>query len=205
MAADTTDRLVLLKSMKGHKVAAGDHDIRGWDVVTADHKRIGAVDDLVVDTEALKVRYAVLRVDQKILGTKSDSHLLIPIAGAALDASDKRVYLDDIDSERLLTIPPYDNRRITREYERQIRDMFQWGGSSGRSGGGDFYDHPAYEEGRVYRRRRADFGDASAPPGASATAPVDGVVDPEVRQERLEEAERLRQRPADPDDDVIKR
>lgn len=192
--ADETDRLVRLKTLKGHKVASGDHDIRGWDVVTSDHKRVGTVDDLVVDRDAMRVRYFVIRVDHKLLDTKADSHMLLPIAGAALDPGDKRVYLEDIDSERLLAIPPYDHRRITREYERTVRDLFRSNerDATRRTEQGDFYDHPAYQEGRMYQRRRTDSSDIPAPADPAATTPVDAEVDERLRRERIEEAERLR-------------
>lgn len=197
MVAENTDRLVRLKTMKKHRVASGDHDIRGWDVVTSDHKRVGSVDDLVFDTESMRTRYVVIRVDRKILDTKSDSHMLLPIAGASLDPNDKRVYLEEIDSERLLAVPPYDNRRITRDYERLIRDMFRWNdGGARRAGTGDFYDHPAYSEGRMYRRRHTDTVDAMGAQTATETQPVDADVDQDVRRERLQQAERLRAEPS---------
>lgn len=151
-----TEGLVALKSLKKYKVAATDHDIRGWDVVTSDRRKVGSVDDLIVDEAAMKVRYAVIRVDHKILDTKTDSHILLPIAGAALDPDDKRIYLEDVDTEKLLSIPAFDHRRITRGYERVVRDMFRWDQSSERAERPDFYDHPAYREGRLHQRRQTD-------------------------------------------------
>lgn len=190
MAREVTEGLVALKTLKKYKVASTDHDIRGWDVVTSDHRKIGSVDDLIVDREAMRVRYAVIRVDHKLLDTKSDSHMLLPIAGAALDSDDKRVYLEDIDSERLLTIPPYDHRRITRGYERVVRDMFRWEGSGDRAERPDFYDHPAYREGRLYRRRDDEAphaGAPAAPPAAPRTDPLPDTDDrlrPAARDDR---------------------
>lgn len=173
MKNSVREGLVALKSLKKYKVAAADHDIRGWDVVTSDRRRVGVVDDLIVDEAAMKVRYVVLKVDHKVLETKSDSYMLMPIAGAALDPDDKRVYLEDVDSERLLTIPAYDHRRITRGYERVVRDMFQWEGSAGRTERPDFYDHPAYREGRLYRRRHDDEPLVDGPATDPRAEPLD--------------------------------
>lgn len=199
MATESTDRLIRLKDMKGHKVAAGDHDIRGWDVVSSDHKKIGSVDDLVVDTREMKVRYAILRVDHRLLESRNDSHMLLPIAGAALDPEDKRVYLEQIDSERLLSIPAYDHRRITRDYERMMRDMFRWGDEADRRERANFYDHPAYREGRMYRRRSDEEvrnAAGSTPPAASDTTAGE--------RERLEVDEKLLDDRPRTDDDRVR-
>lgn len=120
-----TGRLSILHDLKGFQVRKGEPDIRGWDVVTSDKKKIGEVHELIVDTVDLKVRYLDIDVDSKVLDTKKNSHVLIPIAGAHLDDDDNRVYLEEISLQELLALPPYDHRRITREYESNIASWFQ--------------------------------------------------------------------------------
>lgn len=56
----------------GYKVAEGDPDVRGWDVMDRDGGRIGEVDDLLVDTEALKVRYLEVRLDPRLVHGTED-------------------------------------------------------------------------------------------------------------------------------------
>lgn len=51
----------------GYKVAEGDPDVRGWDVMDRDGHRIGEVDDLLIDTEAMKVRYLEVRLDRRLV------------------------------------------------------------------------------------------------------------------------------------------
>ena len=119
------NRLAILHNLKGFRVRKGEPDIRGWDVVTSDKKKIGEVHELIVDTVDLKVRYLDVDVDHKILDTKKNSHVLIPIAGAQLDDDDNRVYLEEISLQELLALPPYDHRAITREYETNIASWFQ--------------------------------------------------------------------------------
>lgn len=123
--ADAPERLALLHDLKSFRVRKGEPDIRGWDVVTADKKRIGEVHELIVDTVDLKVRYLDVEVDSKILDTKKNSHVLIPIAGALLDDDDNRVYLEEISVDELRALPPYDHRQITREYETNIAGWFE--------------------------------------------------------------------------------
>lgn len=125
MSDTVTNRLAILHDLKGFRVRKGEPDIRGWDVVTSDKKKIGEVHELIVDTVDMKVRYLDVDVDSKVLETKKNSHVLIPIAGAQLDDDDNRVYLEEISVQELLALPPYDHRAITREYETNIASWFQ--------------------------------------------------------------------------------
>ncbi|MGH9457621.1 MAG: PRC-barrel domain-containing protein [Thermoanaerobaculia bacterium] len=119
------ERLALLRELRKVRVAKGEPDIRDWDVVTADRRRIGKVHELVVDTVEMKVRYLDVEVEGKILDLRGDTHVLIPIAGAHLDNDDNRVYLDDVTVEELRALPPYDHRRITSEFEANIATWFR--------------------------------------------------------------------------------
>ena len=57
MRDNEMDRLVPLDQMDDFKVADGDPDVRGWDVVASDGQKVGHVEDLLVDPGAMKVRY----------------------------------------------------------------------------------------------------------------------------------------------------
>ncbi|HVT43561.1 MAG TPA: PRC-barrel domain-containing protein [Thermoanaerobaculia bacterium] len=117
-------RLRRLDEMPKYRVAEGEPDIRGWDVVSSDQKKIGKVHELVVDTERMKVRYLDIELDSKILGIPEKSHVLVPIGGANLDDDDSRVYVNHLSSSRMAAIPPYDHRPITSDYETTIRGLF---------------------------------------------------------------------------------
>jgi hypothetical protein len=121
---ESRERLMLLGELKDLRVSKGEPDIRGWDVVTADRKKMGKVHELVIDTIDMKVRYLDIDVDGKILDLKDATHMLIPIAGAQLDDDDNRVYLTDITVDELRALPPYDHRRITRDFETNIASWF---------------------------------------------------------------------------------
>ncbi|HEY0787166.1 MAG TPA: PRC-barrel domain-containing protein [Thermoanaerobaculia bacterium] len=121
---DNRDRLMLLGDLKDLRVSKGEPDIRGWDVVTADKKKMGKVHELVIDTIDMKVRYLDIDVEGKILDLKEKTHILIPIAGAQLDDDDNRVYLTEITVDELRALPPYDHRRITRDFETNIASWF---------------------------------------------------------------------------------
>jgi hypothetical protein len=65
-AHSTHQRLAHLEG-SGYKVAEGDPDVRGWDVMDRDGGRIGEVDDLLIDTEAMQVRYLEVRLDRRLV------------------------------------------------------------------------------------------------------------------------------------------
>jgi uncharacterized protein (TIGR02271 family) len=53
----------LLSELPDYKIEPGDPDPRGWPVVSADDRPLGRVEDLVIDTSAMKVRYLVVTPD----------------------------------------------------------------------------------------------------------------------------------------------
>ncbi len=60
-----------LSRLHNYRISEGDPDVRGWDVFGADGQRIGTVDDLLVDTEALNVRYLDVNLDPSLLGEET--------------------------------------------------------------------------------------------------------------------------------------
>ena len=50
-------RIAPLSDFDDRDVAAGDLDVRGWDVIAADGERLGVVDELLIDTGTGRVRY----------------------------------------------------------------------------------------------------------------------------------------------------
>ena len=55
--------VVPLRTLHNYRIAEGDPDVRGWEVLGADGNKIGEVDDLLVDTHALKARYLEVAPD----------------------------------------------------------------------------------------------------------------------------------------------
>lgn len=134
MADNDMDRVVPLGQLDDFKVADGDPDVRGWEVLASDGRKIGEVDELLVDTAAMKVRY--LDVDVESTGGGHDRHVLIPIGYARLDESHDRVMLDALASSELGGIPSYDQGPLTRDFETSLRRSFPARGDAGGMGGG---------------------------------------------------------------------
>jgi uncharacterized protein (TIGR02271 family) len=163
MANEPMDRVVPLDELNDFKVADGDPDVRGWDVVSSDGRKVGEVDQLLVDRSAMKVRYLDVDLDDELAG--DDRHVLVPIGYARLDRDDNRVMVDTVSSSDLVALPEYRRGSLDRDYENTVRDRFS-GGSTATAGGAagvaaganagrtddDFYGNKAYDENRFYGR-----------------------------------------------------
>jgi uncharacterized protein (TIGR02271 family) len=160
--ASEMDRVVPLGQLDDFKVAEGDPDVRGWEVVASDGRTIGEVDELLVDTNAMKVRYLDVEVENGLMA-EPDRHVLVPIGYARLDRSADRVMVDNIASTDLRTMPAYDQSPVTRDYETSVRNAFPGGTAATRvesdtgmaaatSHDTDFYTHDSFDDNRFYGR-----------------------------------------------------
>lgn len=152
---------VPLKELKDFQVAKGDPDVRGWEVLSNDGRRIGKVDDLLVDTAAMKVRYLDIDLDDDLRnlagggtgpGTKSDN-ILIPIGSAQLHEKDDRVTVDLLHS-LVSGMPGYDRSTFNREYETNLRRHFDRDYQPDPARDRDFYENDLYNDSRFYGNRR---------------------------------------------------
>lgn len=143
MASDDMDRVVPLGQLDDFKVAEGEPDVRGWEVLASDGRKIGEVDELLVDTAAMKVRYLDVDVDDAMMAGGPDRHVLIPIGYARLEADHDRVLVDALASSDLAAVPSYTQGPLTRDFEASVRESFsarRGAGSTGVGGGSGMMD-----------------------------------------------------------------
>lgn len=156
MRTETTGRIVPLNELDDFKVAEGDPDVRGWDVVASDGTTIGRVANLLVDTTAMKVRYLAVERDTGWFDTSDQPDVLVPIGAARLDRDDEQVRVDSLASTDFRTLPGY--RRdagVTRDYETSLRphyDQGTAGAAAMATTGAAFYDGDHYNEHHFYGR-----------------------------------------------------
>jgi uncharacterized protein (TIGR02271 family) len=166
--ANEMDRVVPLGQLDDFKVAEGEPDVRGWQVVASDGRKIGEVDELLIDTNAMKVRYLDVEVENGLMA-EPDRHVLVPIGYARLDRSGDRVMVDNIASTDLRTMPAYDQSPVTRDYETTVRNSFVGGAAATgaaaattptmpttHSHENDFYTHDSFDDNRFYGRGTAN-------------------------------------------------
>lgn len=169
-AATATATIAPLKQLKDYKVASDDPDVRGWDIVARDGRKIGDVHDLLVDTVAMRVRYLDVELDRELLAGApavpgmahtgmlgEHRHVLVPIGTARLDEDHDRVYVDTLDSHDVAVLPPYDHTAFSREYETGVRQRWDhnYAPAPDRS---DFYTGDLYDQERFYGPRRKKLG-----------------------------------------------
>jgi len=157
--ARVTPQIVPLSELDDFKVAEGDPDIRGWDVLAADGTKVGDVEDLLVDTGSMKVRYLEVDLDNDRFG--EDRHVLVPIGQARLDDDNDNVLVDGIQADAFATLPAYTRGAFSRDYETSLRQGFA--GTAGAASTtaatastdeSDFYAHRDFDESRFLGSRR---------------------------------------------------
>lgn len=139
-----------------YKVADDDPDVRGWDVTDATGSKIGEVDELIVDTEAMKVRYLEVDVDTSLLNSAAgnDHHILVPIGSATLDHSSKNVLVSTFNKNALANYPAYTGETISRDYEHQLLSALSPGYNSGTVTNDRFYEGEHFDTGKFYGSKR---------------------------------------------------
>jgi uncharacterized protein (TIGR02271 family) len=159
------DRIIPLDELDDFQVAEGDPDVRGWEVFASDGRKIGEVEDLLIDTGAMKVRYLDVDLDDELLEAGQDRHVLIPIGYARLDESDDHIFVDELASTDVGAIPAYTQEPLTREYETTVRQHFDrdytTAATTTTDTDTDFYAHDHFDDDRFYgARRNLDDGEA---------------------------------------------
>jgi hypothetical protein len=140
-----------LRDLTDFEVADGNPDVRGWTVRGNDGQGLGVVHELIVEPDALKVRYLDVELDSRFRLSKHENHILLPIGVASLDADGDNVFVPALNAETVLNYPPYSEIQITRDYETAMMRALGLAPVSE----GDFYNSPAHDAGAFYGSRRA--------------------------------------------------
>jgi stress response protein YsnF len=156
MATNKNSRLQELGG-SDYEIADGQPNIKGWDVKDARGNKIGEVDELIFDTQALKVRYLVIDLEGNTLDL-DDRDVLVPIGLAELNDADDDVILPSITAEQLRALPEYDDDNLTPEVENSVRNVFS-GTALATGASEDFYKHDHFNEDNLYRRRRQNVSE----------------------------------------------
>jgi photosynthetic reaction center H subunit len=143
-------RIAPLSEMTDFKVARGDPDPRGWDVIAADGRKVGTVRDLLADREERRVRY----LEVELAG--SGRRTLLPIGTALLDDATDRVLFQALSPEELDRMPEYDYATFTKEYEHSVITRFGPGGGGAVGTWG--YSGRQFDEDAFFARRRNRYG-----------------------------------------------
>jgi sporulation protein YlmC with PRC-barrel domain len=116
--------LMHLNTMKGFMIADPAPDIRGWEARLRDGRRVGRVDDLIVDTTELSTKYVEVKVDHDVTGASEDTWVLVPISATHIHDSDDCVVIDWLPVAGIAGAPHSSRAAPTHEEERAIHDYF---------------------------------------------------------------------------------
>jgi hypothetical protein len=158
-----TPQLLHLNDADDFEVAKGEPDIRGWDVKSSDGQKLGKVEDLLIDTEPMRVRYVEVKLDDKIAKAEGEEHeyVLVPVGAARLDDEHDDV-LVDLSAANIPGLPAYSRGKLTPEYEVSLLDRYRPAGTAGladdrpaeREAQGDFYGSRHFDDRRFFGSRR---------------------------------------------------
>jgi sporulation protein YlmC with PRC-barrel domain len=139
------------------EIVNGEPDIRGWDVKNDEGKKIGEVEELIVDAQQKKVRYMVVDLDDNEL--KLDHRkVLIPIGLAELHRNEDDVILPAVAPEQLHSLPDYNKSNLTPEMEGIICSVLGRTGKPASSENiedqhSEFYKHDYFNDDNLYKHR----------------------------------------------------
>lgn len=112
---DSDSPVIPLARLKGYRVADGALDMRGWQVYSGDGRPIGDVDELMVDTASLQVRYLDVEVE-KLVATGRERHVLIPVRHAQPDPEQPRsLVVRGLEAADVPALPSYARGRAVRD------------------------------------------------------------------------------------------
>jgi uncharacterized protein (TIGR02271 family) len=141
---DDRQNLHRYSDMSDVEVAPENPDVRGWYLQSGERK-LGKVDDLIVDRGEMKVRYLEVDLDRSVFNLDDDRHVLLPIERVQLDESAQRVLLSGLALEQVATLPTFD------AYASEDRTGYAGGGYG--ATGADQRITRSEEELRVGKRR----------------------------------------------------
>lgn len=116
-----------MRDLDNFEVADHEPDPRGWRVMSSDGRQIGDVNDLIVDTNQMKVRYLDCDLDESGLnlsGSDRNRHILVPIEKASFSDADRRVTVQGMNADDVLGMPSYTGGALTAGLASQVTQFF---------------------------------------------------------------------------------
>ena len=112
-------RLGRVDELDDYEVADHHLDVRGWDVVASDDRKIGDVKELVADTVAMKVRYLEVELESDFRRSDEEGLVLVPIEHARFVEDDKVVRLNALASHQARNLPAHGGT-FDRDYQARV-------------------------------------------------------------------------------------
>jgi photosynthetic reaction center H subunit len=144
--------LFRLHEMHGYEIQGVDPDIRNWEVVSRDGKKIGKVYELIVDPKAKKIRYVEIASEIDRGTADEDQHILLPVGLTSLDEDSDKVTVR-VDYSELSRYPLYRGGEISRTYEDTLRNSIRMDSLTSRDPDDEYYNNEYYNDQGFYGKR----------------------------------------------------
>lgn len=151
-----------LQELKGSdfEITDGQPDIRGWEIIDPQGRKIGKVSELIFDSRARRVRYMIANVINNKELQLEERKVMVPIGLAELDQVDDVVVLHTVTPFQLRALPKYDKEELGAKTERSISTVFGRTHTATASDAADaevdtrFYEDDLFNENNMYKKRR---------------------------------------------------
>lgn len=142
---DKHSNLYYLEDLDDYKVADSDKDVRGWIVRDSNGKKIGKVDNLIVNENTERVVYLSVEVDESIIAAniqpftikdyedeimdfineEDENHIIIPIGMATLDEENEIVFTPKIEYDTFTETKRFRHGdTLYRDYEEDVYNSY---------------------------------------------------------------------------------
>lgn len=100
----------------------GRNDIKDFELCTQGDKKVGSVNNILVDDREGWIRYLVVDTGFWFFGKK----VLLPMGLANINYTEQRVYVDDLSKDQVENLPNLDDlERVDQDYEEQVRGVYR--------------------------------------------------------------------------------
>ena len=181
----STNQLERLDRLPDYKVADGDPDPRGWEVLGRDGTTLGEVDFLIGDTGSMRVRYLAVKLEP---GIGRGGHVLIPTGHVDLDTDEDRVTSRGLDAACIANLPAYDGGPVTRDLEQKTAAACNQSYE-----GANRYEHPRYGDDDLWSGDRTTASDRALAAGQAGEVVVRrrDATRPDIDERRNRNTKRL--------------
>ncbi|HKW45823.1 MAG TPA: PRC-barrel domain-containing protein [Gemmatimonadaceae bacterium] len=99
-------------------------DFRDWPLTLSDDRRVGKVDDLIIDSSTMTVKYLEVHVARDVHLGHAERWILIPVEAVRVDTDNPRIVIDHLPSGGLNGAPRQRGLVPTTEEQRVIHAYF---------------------------------------------------------------------------------
>ena len=100
-------------------------DFRNWALTLADGRRVGKVDDLIIDTSTMTAKYLEVHVARDVHLGHDERWILIPVEAVRVDSDETHVVIDHLPSSGLNGAPRLRGLVPTTDEQRVIHAYFE--------------------------------------------------------------------------------